>query len=536
MPPSNEEQSSAVRTEHDILSSRASALATNLARRRSDIALMRAETATMAVSLESAKDELVDLLREEKDIRSRSSSMSLSGDSRVPDAALVKSMQGQLEVTRASVARAQERKEEIKAEISAIQQAEVEEENNSVDREEKQVEDMGRSLDEGIVRTLKEGTQSNSSFRLDHARIWRDVTMPNLALIRPQAVEQASRAKVMLGVAIERIFEGVTCFQPTQKQTSTTTNTPPKELHINPKGAMRPPSKAEFDSLSDEYATLTTRTRDEANNRDLNPVRILAPRVALERIIDLVKGEDRDKAKRPRPKLQVTEKEDQKQLSENKKQDDDSSTTQQLSKSPRSPRRTRSIETPQHVPIKLMDPSHVLHKEHFSQIMAQGVPIRFRESALELIYSTNLHGMSLHTLFNRVKTTSPTLVVIRDTKGRVFGCYAASPWKSSATRYYGTGESFVFGTDGPEKAKVYKWSRSNSFFQFTSSNFLAMGGGAGSHFALWVDEDLLMGTTSRCATFDSPPLTDVNDPGAPNCTEFKIVSLEVWSFNAHGKY
>lgn len=88
----------------------------------------------------------------------------------------------------------------------------------------------------------------------------------------------------------------------------------------------------------------------------------------------------------------------------------------------------------------------------------------------------------------------------------------------------------MFGAKGKHSVKIFKWSRANSYFQFTSNTFLAIGGGAGSHFALWLDEDLLMGTTSDCATFASPPLTTTSGIDDANCTEFKIVSLEVWRF------
>lgn len=37
----------------------------------------------------------------------------------------------------------------------------------------------------------------------------------------------------------------------------------------------------------------------------------------------------------------------------------------------------------------------------------------------------------------------PSILVIRDRAGHVFGCFCAEPWRV-APRYYGTGESFVF--------------------------------------------------------------------------------------------
>ncbi len=38
---------------------------------------------------------------------------------------------------------------------------------------------------------------------------------------------------------------------------------------------------------------------------------------------------------------------------------------------------------------------------------------------------------------------APTLLVVRDSAGHVFGCFTAEGWRV-ATRYYGSGETFVF--------------------------------------------------------------------------------------------
>jgi hypothetical protein len=38
---------------------------------------------------------------------------------------------------------------------------------------------------------------------------------------------------------------------------------------------------------------------------------------------------------------------------------------------------------------------------------------------------------------------APTVLLVRDGEGHVFGAYAPEPWRH-ATRFYGTGETFVF--------------------------------------------------------------------------------------------
>lgn len=557
MSSSSDDATAALRYEYETLSQQASNLAVALARRRADVALMRAEAATLAVSLESAKEQLDDLLRTEAAIRTNAApSLRINAEKTepVPDPGLVRALAGQLDVTNQAVKVSLRRKTSIQAEIDRLEKltlgkgkgsdgavevggrrAELRGKGDGVgarlelvsgrfvegditgdtNRPEEDISlsqkkrNARHSLEMSVLRVLKEGTESKSSFRFDHARIWRDVTMPNLALIPCHG--DSAEPQVSLGVVIERIFEGVTCFTPTTSAKRGRSSS--ADLRIEGSNNIRQATEDLMNLVAKHFGTLTVGAREDSKK-----VRIVAPKVALARVMDLISGEDGDTARRPPPQLPV----------EGDNGDVAGEDVSTAKPDMGSPRRDRMPDEQSGVAVKLSDPSHVLQLEHFRQVMAQGVPIRFHESNLRLIYSTNEHGMSLHTLYNRVKTISPTLLAIRDTKDRVFGCYAAAPWKSSSTRYYGTGESFVFGTDGPNIAKVYKWSRENSFFQFTSQTFLAIGGGAGSHFALWIDEDLLMGTSSACSTFASPPLTNIADEDAPSCMEFKIISLEVW--------
>ena len=49
-------------------------------------------------------------------------------------------------------------------------------------------------------------------------------------------------------------------------------------------------------------------------------------------------------------------------------------------------------------------------------------------------------------------------------------------------------------------------------------------------FGLAIDSELLRGTSSSCATFQSPPLSRANPDGSP----FEIVNLEVWTMTPCG--
>lgn len=110
----------------------------------------------------------------------------------------------------------------------------------------------------------------------------------------------------------------------------------------------------------------------------------------------------------------------------------------------------------------------------------------------------------------QAKNREPTLLVLKDMQGGVFGGFATRVWMEKGESYYGDGESFVWslvgeaGTEGEAPLRKYAWSTENSYFQLsTSKDGLAMGGGGS--FALFVDPELLNGSSGACETFFSSP-------------------------------
>uniref|UniRef100_A0A673CWI2 TLDc domain-containing protein n=1 Tax=Sphaeramia orbicularis TaxID=375764 RepID=A0A673CWI2_9TELE len=111
-------------------------------------------------------------------------------------------------------------------------------------------------------------------------------------------------------------------------------------------------------------------------------------------------------------------------------------------------------------------------------------------------------------------TDSPALVVIKD----IFGAYLSHPLRPSE-KFYGTGETFLFMLH--PRFKCFRWTGENSFFIKGDLDFFAIGGGCG-HFGLWVDENLYLGRSSPCYTFNNCCLSETDD--------FRIMELEVWTF------
>jgi hypothetical protein len=75
--------------------------------------------------------------------------------------------------------------------------------------------------------------------------------------------------------------------------------------------------------------------------------------------------------------------------------------------------------------------------------LAAALPARYQSRDWSLLYSTSRHGISLQTLYRRCAASSPSVLLVRDAGGYVFGAFCAEAWRPSA-RFFGTGETFVF--------------------------------------------------------------------------------------------
>jgi hypothetical protein len=75
--------------------------------------------------------------------------------------------------------------------------------------------------------------------------------------------------------------------------------------------------------------------------------------------------------------------------------------------------------------------------------LAAALPARYQARDWLLLYSTSRHGISLQTLYRRCAGTSPSVLLVRDAGGYVFGAFCTEAWRPSA-RFFGTGEMFVF--------------------------------------------------------------------------------------------
>jgi len=164
-----------------------------------------------------------------------------------------------------------------------------------------------------------------------------------------------------------------------------------------------------------------------------------------------------------------------------------------------------------------------------------------------LLYSLDQHGISLATFYTRVaEYDGGCLLVVQDANGGRFGVWVGDGIrKSTGSRYYGSGESFlwkqVLGDDedgGAEpRVKVFKWTAKNDYVALCENDYISFGGGDGKY-GLFLDSSLLDGSSAPCPTFDNEVLCAPKSSGSQisyktkkGTIRFECVGLEAWGIS-----
>ncbi|KFK30549.1 hypothetical protein AALP_AA7G276500 [Arabis alpina] len=143
-----------------------------------------------------------------------------------------------------------------------------------------------------------------------------------------------------------------------------------------------------------------------------------------------------------------------------------------------------------------------------------------------LLYSTWRHGISLSTLYRKsLLWPGLSLLVVGDRKGSVFGGLVEAPLIPTDKKYQGTNSTFVF-TNKSGQPTIYRPTGANRFYTLCSKDFLALGGGG--RFALYLDSELLSGSSAYSETYGNSCLA--------NSQDFDVKEVELWGFVYGSKY
>lgn len=163
------------------------------------------------------------------------------------------------------------------------------------------------------------------------------------------------------------------------------------------------------------------------------------------------------------------------------------------------------------------DPPSVLSSAQVA-LVHRALPPRIRIRDWVLLYSTEQHGCSLRTAYHRTEWQGPTVLLVLDGQGSIFGAFSGDSWRDvGGKHYHGNGETFLFKVH-PE-FEVYNWTRANDHFVLASHDCLAFGS---EDAGIYLDSAFEFGSSKRSLTFDNEPLGSSID--------FKCIKVEIWAF------
>ncbi|KAH9614019.1 hypothetical protein KSS87_018546 [Heliosperma pusillum] len=174
----------------------------------------------------------------------------------------------------------------------------------------------------------------------------------------------------------------------------------------------------------------------------------------------------------------------------------------------------------------MSEPSLLLREDVRMKLYAS-LPSLVKGRKWVLLYSTWRHGISLSTLYRKSNLCpGPSLLVVGDVEGAIFGGLVEAPLKPNIKkRYQGSVSSFLF-TDASGQPIIYLPTGSNRYYTLCSPEFLALGGGC--HFALYLDDNLAIGSSAASETYGNPCLAHSED--------FKVKDVELWGFAYASRY
>lgn len=134
------------------------------------------------------------------------------------------------------------------------------------------------------------------------------------------------------------------------------------------------------------------------------------------------------------------------------------------------------------------------------------------------LYSSRTHDRSLEAMTAQISWKGPTLVIVKDDEGHMFGAHCSTSWAETQDDWVGNGECFLFSI--MPKMAIFHSTGKNENYQSLSGDRLAMGE-AGGEFGLELKSDLSAGSSSgNVETFDTIQLSRSRD--------FNIDHIEVW--------
>ncbi|XP_011046901.1 PREDICTED: TLD domain-containing protein 1 isoform X2 [Populus euphratica] len=171
-------------------------------------------------------------------------------------------------------------------------------------------------------------------------------------------------------------------------------------------------------------------------------------------------------------------------------------------------------QVPQLVHGDNINPDLIVMREEYAWHIGGALPHHELEE-WKLLYHSAINGMSFNTFLGSTSNgEGPTILIIKDKDGYIYGGYASQPWERHGD-FYGDLKSFLFQLY--PKASIFKPTGANNNVQWCAANFSSESipngigfGGRVNHFGLFLSASFDVGQTFTCTTFGSPCLSKTN--------------------------
>jgi len=160
------------------------------------------------------------------------------------------------------------------------------------------------------------------------------------------------------------------------------------------------------------------------------------------------------------------------------------------------------------------------------------IPNYWRLCDPRLIYNSGADGRSLQSFMTKAEAHKdyPLILLIQSNHGAAFGCYFNHGLDAHCTKFIGNQENFVFKLK--PHFQVYKSTGSNEFYFYCDGiDFFVGSEGKGN--AIYLDSNLLFGSSSNCNTFDNEPLHESTTASENLSLEEKVESFTIFRLEAY---
>ncbi|KAK0584598.1 hypothetical protein LWI29_015932 [Acer saccharum] len=171
-------------------------------------------------------------------------------------------------------------------------------------------------------------------------------------------------------------------------------------------------------------------------------------------------------------------------------------------------------QVPRLLHLENIDPSMLLLRKEYAWHIG-GVLSQQELEEWKLLYHSAVNGSSFSTFLGNISNDDgPTVLIIKDKKGCIYGGYASQTWERHGD-FYGDMKSFLFQLY--PKAAIFRPTGANNNIQWCAANFSSDSipngigfGGRVHHFGLFLSASFDQGHTFGCTTFGSPCLSETN--------------------------